>query len=90
GLVMIEALACGTPVVAFRGGSVDEVIESGTTGFVVDQVDQAIDAALRIHTIDRRVCRQSFERRFTAERMASDYLQLYRTVRDRQRSQLVS
>ncbi len=90
GLVMIEALACGTPVVAFRGGSVDEVIESGTTGFIVDDLEQAIAAALRIDTIDRRVCRQSFERRFAVERMATDYLQLYRTLQARQRSELVS
>ncbi len=80
GLVMIEALACGTPVVAFRGGSVEEVIEDGVTGFIVDNLEEAVDAARRIDTIDRRACRASFVRRFTATQMASDYLQLYRTV----------
>ena len=90
GLVMIEALACGTPVLAFRGGSVDEIIESGRTGFVVDDMDQAVEAAQQIHTIDRRACRMSFERRFTVERMASEYLRLYESVRRRHRSELVS
>ncbi len=91
GLVMIEALACGTPVLAFRGGSVEEVIEHGTTGFVVDAVERAIDAARRIDTIHRQACRQSFERRFTAERMAADYMRLYQTACSRRRrGELVS
>jgi glycosyltransferase involved in cell wall biosynthesis len=77
GMVMIEALACGVPVVAFRGGSVAEVIDDGLTGFIVDDMEQAIEAARRIETIDRRVCRETFERRFTVERMASDYVRLY-------------
>jgi glycosyltransferase involved in cell wall biosynthesis len=77
---MIEALACGTPVVAFRGGSVPEVLEHGVTGFIVDDLDQAIDAARRIHTLDRQACRRAFVRRFTAARMASDYLRLYRRL----------
>jgi glycosyltransferase involved in cell wall biosynthesis len=80
GLVMIEALACGTPVVAFRGGSVPEVIEEGVTGFVVDDLDQAIEATKRVDGLSRRTCRDLFESRFTAARMASDYLQLYRRV----------
>ena len=80
GLVMIEALACGTPVVAFRGGSVDEIIEDGITGFVVETLEDAIAAAQRTHTLERRACRASFERRFTASRMAADYLDLYRAV----------
>ena len=90
GLVMIEALACGTPVVAFRGGSVDEVIEDGITGFIVDNLEQAVEAARRIDTIDRGACRASFERRFTVAQMATEYLQLYRTVREGERDQLVS
>ena len=77
GLVMIEALACGTPVVAFRGGSVAEILEDGVTGFIVDSLEEAIDAAARVDTLDRRACRESFESRFTAERMASEYLHLY-------------
>jgi glycosyltransferase involved in cell wall biosynthesis len=77
GLVMIEALACGTPVVAFRGGSVEEIIEHGRTGFIVDTVEEAIGATRRVDTIDRRACRMAFERRFTARRMAEDHLALY-------------
>jgi glycosyltransferase involved in cell wall biosynthesis len=80
GLVMIESLACGTPVVAFRGGSVDEVVEHGVTGFVVDDLQQAIDATRRTHTLDRRACRDAFTRRFTAARMASAYVRLYRQL----------
>jgi len=80
GLVMIESLACGTPVVAYRGGSVAEVIEDGVTGFVVDNMDQAIDAACRVHTLERRACRDAFTRRFSASRMASAYVRLYRQL----------
>ena len=80
GLVMIESLACGTPVVAYRGGSVDEVIEHGVTGFVVDNLDQAVDATKRTHTLDRRACRDAFRRRFSVARMASGYVRLYRQL----------
>ena len=80
GLVMIEALACGTPVVAFRGGSVEEVLDDGVTGFVVDTVEAAIDATRRIDTLDRSQCRAVFEARFTSARMAEDYLQMYQRV----------
>jgi glycosyltransferase involved in cell wall biosynthesis len=83
GLVMIESLACGTPVVAYRGGSVDEVIEHGVTGFVVDNLDQAVDATKRTHTLDRRACRDAFTRRFSAARMASGYVRLYRQLASR-------
>jgi len=77
GLVMIESLACGTPVVAFRGGSVGEIIEHGVTGFVVDDLDQAITAAKQVDALDRRACRQAFDERFSATRMADDYLKVY-------------
>jgi glycosyltransferase involved in cell wall biosynthesis len=90
GLVMIEALACGTPVLAFRGGSVDEVIDEGVTGFIVDHIEEAIEAALRIHTIDRSACRRSFEQRFTAERMTARYLRLYQAALRNQPGELVS
>ena len=90
GLVMIEALACGTPVLAFRGGSVDEVIDDGVTGFIVEHIEQAIEAAIRIHTIDRSACRRAFEQRFTAERMASRYLRLYHAALRKQPGELVS
>ena len=74
---MIEALACGTPVVAFRGGSVAEVIDHGVTGFVVDSLDEAVAATRRVDALDRRECRRTFERRFTAARMARDHLAVY-------------
>jgi glycosyltransferase involved in cell wall biosynthesis len=80
GLVMIESLACGTPVVAFRGGSVAEVIEHGVTGFIVDDLDQAIDATKRTHRLDRCACRDAFSRRFSGPRMAAAYVQLYRQL----------
>lgn len=80
GLVMIEAMACGTPVIAFNQGSVPEVIEDGLTGFIVDDIDAAVEAIGRIGTIDRSKVRARFEDRFSAERMARDYLGLYRRL----------
>jgi len=80
GLVMIEAMACGTPVIAFRSGSVPEVIEDGTSGFVVRSVEEAIDAVSRLDTLRRGTVRAAFERRFTVERMALDYLKVYRDL----------
>jgi glycosyltransferase involved in cell wall biosynthesis len=77
GLVLIEAMACGTPIIAFRNGSVPEIVEDNTTGFVVDTLEEAIMAVQRIHSIDRRICRAAFEKRFTARRMAQDYLAIY-------------
>jgi glycosyltransferase involved in cell wall biosynthesis len=77
GLVMIEAMACGTPVIAFRSGSVPEVIEDGVTGFIVDDEDGAIQAVKRLEQLDRRVIRAAFERRFSAKRMAQEYLGCY-------------
>jgi glycosyltransferase involved in cell wall biosynthesis len=85
GLVMIEALACGTPVVAFRGGSVPEVIEHGVTGFVVTSMDEAIAATRAVGSLDRRRCRSAFDRRFSAPRMAGDYLRIYETLRAERR-----
>jgi glycosyltransferase involved in cell wall biosynthesis len=78
GLVMIEAMACGTPVVAFRRGSVAEVMADGVSGFVVDDVDAAVDATRRAVALPRRGCRDHFERRFLARRMAEDYVTVYR------------
>jgi glycosyltransferase involved in cell wall biosynthesis len=77
GLVMIEALACGTPVIAFRHGSVPEIIEDGITGFIVEGVDEAVKAVEKIPHLDRRKCREVFERRFTASRMAENYVAIY-------------
>lgn len=80
GLVMIEAMACGTPVIAFRRGSVPEVIENGVTGFIVDDMAGAIEAARKIDTIDRAGVRKRFEQRFTNLRMADDYLKIYQSL----------
>jgi glycosyltransferase involved in cell wall biosynthesis len=80
GLVMIEALACGTPVIAYRRGSVGEVIEHGRTGFIVSDLEEAVAAAERIPELDRRVCRDSFDRRFTAAAMAKAYLDVYQQL----------
>jgi glycosyltransferase involved in cell wall biosynthesis len=77
GLVMIEAMACGTPVIAFENGSVPEVLEDAITGFIVHNEDQAVEAVRRIPSLDRDRVRGEFERRFTARRMAQNYLNLY-------------
>jgi glycosyltransferase involved in cell wall biosynthesis len=77
GLVLIEAMACGTPCIAFRSGAVSEIIEDGVTGFVVDTEEEALGAIGRIHQIDRAGVRRRFEQRFTAKRMAQDYVRAY-------------
>jgi glycosyltransferase involved in cell wall biosynthesis len=82
GLVMIEAMACGTPIIAFRRGSVPEVMEQGRTGFVVDDLDSAVAAVRRAGELSRKRCREVFEQRFTATRMANDYLTLYASLVD--------
>jgi glycosyltransferase involved in cell wall biosynthesis len=78
GLVMIEAMACGTPVIAWRCGSVEEVVEHGRTGFIVDTEEEAIDAVHRIDTLDRGYVRAEFERRFSAAAMARAYVDVYK------------
>lgn len=77
GLVMIEAMACGTPVVAFDCGSVPEVIDEGVSGFIVNDIDTAVAALDRVHTLDRAMVRATFDRRWTARRMAEDYVDVY-------------
>jgi glycosyltransferase involved in cell wall biosynthesis len=78
GLVMIEAMACGTPVIAFESGSVPEVIDDGISGFVVGSIAEAVSTLDHVATLSRRSTRDQFEQRFTAERMAQDYLAAYR------------
>ncbi len=82
GLVMIEAMACGTPVIAFPRGSVREIMADDETGFVVESIEDAIDAIYKLDTIDRMQCRRIFEQRFTARRMARDYLAVYHSLVD--------
>lgn len=80
GLAMIEAMACGTPVIAFRMGSVPEIVEEGTTGYVVQDLDEAVKAVERVGSFDRTVCRRIFEKRFSASRMYRDYLAVYHQI----------
>jgi len=89
GLVIIEAMACGTPVIAYRGGAVPEVMEEGHTGFIVEGLEDAVDAVRRVPELSRKRCREVFEKRFTAARMAHDYVQVYeRLINTRQHERL--
>ncbi len=83
GLSVIEAMACGTPVIANRRGSMLELIEHGRTGFLVDSVEEAVEAIHRVEEIDRRHCRQAVAERFTVDRMADEYLALYNEILSR-------
>jgi glycosyltransferase involved in cell wall biosynthesis len=80
GLSMIEAMACGTPVLAFRCGAVSEIVDPGVTGLVVDTMDEAIRMLPQVLALDRRAVRQRFQQRFSATRMAKDYVQVYRSL----------
>src|SRR5579872_3352214 len=80
GLTMIEAMACGTPTIAFNCGSVPEVIEDGLTGFIVENMDQAVAAVKKVGTIERTACRNVFEKKFTATRMAEHYIEIYQSM----------
>jgi glycosyltransferase involved in cell wall biosynthesis len=83
GLVMIEAMACGTPVIAYDRGSVPEVMENGVTGFVVRDLDDAAKAVRKVGNLSRACCREVFEKRFTASRMANDYADMYERIMQR-------
>jgi glycosyltransferase involved in cell wall biosynthesis len=86
GLVMIEAMACGTPVIAWRCGSVPEVIDDGITGFIVEDIDAAVRAVDRVADLSRSICRAKFEDRFDSARMAQGYIDVYqRIIHDRRR-----
>jgi glycosyltransferase involved in cell wall biosynthesis len=80
GLTMIEAMACGTPTIAFNCGSVKEVMQEGLTGFIVEDMDQAVAAVAKISTIERTACRNIFEKRYTAARMAEEYVEIYQCM----------
>jgi glycosyltransferase involved in cell wall biosynthesis len=86
GLVMIEAMACGTPVLAFRCGSVAEVVDDGVTGRIVTTEEEAVAALPEVLSLDRRGVRRRFEERFTATRMAKDYVRIYRALRSKHTS----
>jgi glycosyltransferase involved in cell wall biosynthesis len=83
GLVMIEAMACGTPVIAYDDGSVPEVLEEGRTGLIVKNLEDATEAVHRVASLSRARCRRVFEKRFTATRMASDYVKIYTRMSER-------
>ena len=85
GLVMIEVMACGTPVIAFRKRSVPEIIDQGVTGFIVDTMEEAVEAAARATELSRWRVREQFERRFTSRHMAGNYLRLYERLAERNR-----
>jgi glycosyltransferase involved in cell wall biosynthesis len=80
GLAMIEAMACGTPVIAFRRGSTPEVVDEGVTGMLVDHVEAAVSAVRQVRHISRKECRARFEKRFSARRMALDYVKVYNSI----------
>jgi glycosyltransferase involved in cell wall biosynthesis len=80
GLVMIEAMACGTPVIAWNKGSVPEIIDHGVTGFIVNSMEEALEAVKRIDELDRRKIRAQFEKRFSAEAMAKNYVKVYQEL----------
>jgi len=88
GIVMIEAMACGTPVIAYPFGSVPEVMRHGVSGFVVDDMESAVDAVHKADTLDRKKVRKYFEQRFTASRMTQDYLKIYERLVSRKKSPL--
>jgi glycosyltransferase involved in cell wall biosynthesis len=79
-------MACGTPVVAYRRGSVPEVIDDGVSGFIVESIGEAVEAVENVNSLDRARVRQVFEERFSAERMARDYLSAYQQAIDRRKA----
>jgi glycosyltransferase involved in cell wall biosynthesis len=88
GLVMIEAMACGTPVIAYDGGAVPEVIKEGQTAFIAKNIEGTVEAVRRVPELSRAYCRKVFEKRFTVTRMARDYVKIYKRTIDRRMSSL--
>ncbi len=86
---MIEAMACGTPVLALRHGSVEEVVDDGLTGQIVDSIEEAAVTLPRVMALDRRAVRRRFEERFTARRMAKDYVRVYNSLLTQEKVNLV-
>jgi glycosyltransferase involved in cell wall biosynthesis len=84
---MIEAMACGTPIIVYRQGAVPELMEEGRTGFIVSELEDAIAAVRRIPELSRKRCREVFEQRFTASRMAKDYVRIYRRLMEHKKQQ---
>jgi glycosyltransferase involved in cell wall biosynthesis len=80
GLAMIESMACGTPVIAYNSGSVPEVVDEGLTGYIVNSEEEAVGAVKKLHTIERKKCREIFENRFSVQRMTDDYLMIYESM----------
>ncbi len=80
GLSLIESMACGTPVIAFDRGSMPEIIRDGETGYIVEDIEGAINAVAAVRTIDRSICRADVEKRFTSTRMARDYVRVYQKI----------
>ncbi|HZS11855.1 MAG TPA: glycosyltransferase family 4 protein [Nitrospirales bacterium] len=90
GIVFIEALACGTPILAYRRGSIPEIVEDGLTGYITENVDEMAEAVERLGGINRARCRQSFDERFTAERMVRDYVRIYEELIAEQKGELAA
>jgi glycosyltransferase involved in cell wall biosynthesis len=88
GLVMIEAMACGTPVIVYRDGAVPEIMEHGLTEFVVEALEDAVEAVCRVPQLSRKRCREVFEKRFTATRMASDYVHVFKRLISRNQEKM--
>lgn len=80
GLSMVEAMACGTPVIAFSRGSIPEIIKHAETGYIVADIEHAVEAVAQVRSLDRSACREDVEQRFTRERMASDYVRVYENI----------
>jgi len=77
---MLESMACGTPIIAYNHGSVPEILDPGLTGYIVSTIDEAVEAVENVSRLSRRRCRQVFEERFSVERMAHNYLEVYERV----------